>query len=254
MIRIVGCAISMAIALASARADGTEIKVISAGAVRGLIAEMIADYARETGDRFDLKIGTTGQLRTIIASGQPADLIIASATLMAELEASGKMMSGTRVELGRVGIGIAVRDGKPVPDVASVQGFKQALIEARSVAYSDPRQGGASGVYFVDVLHRLGLADAIAHKTLLTNGGRAAVEKVARGEAELAVTLISEIVAVKGVQLVAAVPEQLQLYSIYAAGIPASSSNPLAARAFIAALTAPSMAERWKAAGFEPPK
>jgi molybdate transport system substrate-binding protein len=254
MIRMVSCAISTVAALASVSAHGSEIKVISAGAVRGLIAGMIADYSRETGDRFDLEVGTTGQLRTIIASGQPADLIIASATLMAELEASGKMMSGTRVELGRVGIGIAVRDGKPVPDVASVQGFKQALIEARSVAYSDPRQGGASGVYFVDVLHRLGLADAIAHKTLLTNGGRAAVEKVARGEAELAVTLISEIVAVKGVQLVAAVPEQLQLYSIYAAGIPASSSNPLAARAFIAALTAPSMAKRWKAAGFEPPK
>ena len=141
MIRMVSCAISMAIALVSARADGTEIKVISAGAVRGLIAEMIADYARETGDRFDFKIGTTGQLRTIIASGQPADLIIASATLMAELEASRKMISGTGVELGRVGIGIAVRDGAPVADVASLQGFKQALIEARSVAYSDPRQG-----------------------------------------------------------------------------------------------------------------
>jgi molybdate transport system substrate-binding protein len=254
MIRMVSCAIAMAIALASARADGTEIKVISAGAVRGLVAEMIADYARETGDRFDFKIGTTGQLRTIIASGQPADLIIASATLMAELEASGKMISGTGVELGRVGIGIAVRDGAPVADVASVQGFKQALIEARSVAYSDPRQGGASGVYFVGVLDRLGLADTIAQKALLTNGGRAAVEKVARGEADLAVTLISEIVAVKGVRLAAAVPEPLQIYSIYAAGIPASSSNPLAARAFIAALTAPSMAERWKAAGFEPPR
>jgi molybdate transport system substrate-binding protein len=122
------------------------------------------------------------------------------------------------------------------------------------VAYSDPRQGGASGVYFVGVLDRLGLADAIAQKALLTNGGRAAVEKVARGEADLAVTLISEIVAVKGVRLAAAVPEPLQLYSIYAAGIPASSSNPRAARAFIAALTAPSMAERWKAAGFEPPR
>ena len=117
------------------------------------------------------------------------------------------------------------------------------------MAYSDPRQGGASGVYFVGVLDRLGLADAIAQKAVLTNGGRAAVETVARGEADLAVTLISEIVAVKGVRLAAAVPEPLQLYSIYAAGIPASSSNPLAARAFIAALTAPAMAQRWKAAG-----
>ncbi len=173
---------------------------------------------------------------------------------MAELEKSGKMLPGSRADLGRIGIGVAVRDGAPAPDLSTPEAFKQALVDARSVAYSDPREGGASGVYFVGVLDRFGIAAAVASKAVLTNGGRAAVEKVAKGEAEIAVTLISEIVAVEGVRLAAAVPEALQLYSVYAAAIPASSTDPAAARAFIAALTGPAMAARWKAAGFEPPK
>ena len=254
MTRIFGFAIAIMAVLSSAPAGAADIKVISAGAVRGLIAGMIADYSRQTGNKFDFKVGTTGQLRTIIASGEPADLIIASTTLMAELEKSGKMLPGSRADLGRIGIGVAIRAGAPAPDLSTPEAFKQALVDARSVAYSDPREGGASGVYFVGVLDRFGIAAAVASKAVLTNGGRAAVEKVAKGEAEIAVTLISEIVAVEGVRLAAAVPEALQLYSVYAAAIPASSTDPAAARAFIAALTGPAMAARWKAAGFEPPK
>ena len=91
-------------------------------------------------------------------------------------------------------------------------------------------------------------------KAALSNGGRDAVEKVAQDEAEIAVTLISEIVSVKGARSAAAVPTALQLYTVYAAAIPASSTDPASARSFIAALAGPAMAERWKAAGFEPPK
>lgn len=231
-----------------------DIKVISAGAVRGLIAAIIADYSRQTGHKFDFNVGTTGQLRTIIAAGEPADLIIASAALMAELEKSGKMLPGSRADLGRVGIGVAAREGASAPDPSTPEAFKRTLLEARSVAYSDPRQGGASGVYFVGLLDRFGISEVVAKKAVLANGGRAAVEKVAQGDAEIAVTIVSEIVAVKGVRLVAPLPQALQLYAVYAAAIPASSTDPAAARAFIAALTGPAMAERWKAAGFEPPK
>lgn len=231
-----------------------DLRVISAGAVRGLIATIIADYSKETGHNFDFKVGTTGQLRNIIASGAPADLIIASAPLMGELEKSGKMQPGSRADLGRVGIGVAIRDGASAPDLSTPEAFKQALIDARSVAYTDPREGGTSSVYVLGVLDRFGITDAVTKKAVLTNGGHAAVEKVAKGEAEIAVTLISEIVTVKGARLAAPVPQALQLYTVYAAAIPLSSTEPQAARAFIAALAGPAMAERWKAAGFEPPK
>jgi len=254
MIRILSLTIASLLALVPAPAGTAELKVISAGAVRGLIAGMIADYSRATGDKFEFKVGTTGQLRTIIASGEPADLIIASAPLMAELEKSGKMTPGSRADLGRVGIGVAIREGARAPDLSTPDAFKQALIDARSVAYTDPREGGTSSIYMVGVLDRFRITDVVTRKAVLANGGKDAVEKVARGEAEIAVTLISEIVPVKGARLAGPVPPALQHYTVYAAAIPASSTDPATARAFIAALTGAAMAERWSAAGFEPPK
>jgi len=168
MLRIFGAIISLAAMLPVAPAGAADIKVISAGAVRGLIAGIIADYSRQTGHKFEFKVGTTGQLRAIIASGEPADLIIASAPLMAELEKSEKMTPGSRADLGRVGIGVAVRDGASAPDVSTPEAFKQALIDARSVAYTDPKEGGTSSIYLMGVLERFGLVDAVTKKAALS--------------------------------------------------------------------------------------
>jgi molybdate transport system substrate-binding protein len=241
-------------ALGPAPAAAADLKVISAGAVRGLIAEIIDDYSRQTGQKFDFTIGTTGQLRNIIASGQHADLIIVSAPLMGELEKTGKLTPGSRAELGRVGIGVAVRDGAAVPNVSTPDALKKALIEARSVAYTNPAEGGTSGIYFTSVAERFGIGDDIKKKALLTRGGREAAIEVAEGRAELAIVFISEAAAVKGVRLAGPLPPTLQDYSTYAAAIPLSSTDPAAARAFIAALTSTAMAERWRSNGFEPPK
>jgi molybdate transport system substrate-binding protein len=241
-------------ALGATPAAAADLKVISAGAVRGLIAEIIDDYSRQTGQKFDFTIGTTGQLRTIIASGQHADLIIVSAPLMGELEKTGKLTPGSRAELGRVGIGVTVREGATAPDVSTPDALKKALIEARSVAYTNPAEGGTSGIYFAGVAERFGIGDEIKKKAVLTRGGREAAIEVAEGRAELAIVFISEAAAVKGVRLAGPLPPTLQDYSAYAAAIPASSTDPAAARAFIAALTSTAMAERWRSNGFEPPK
>jgi molybdate transport system substrate-binding protein len=241
-------------ALFAAPAGAADLKVISAGAVRGLIAQIIEDYSHQTGQKFDFTIGTTGQLRTVITSGQHADLIIVSIPLMEELEKTGKLMPGSRADLGRVGIGVTVREGASVPDVATPDALKKTLLEAHSVAYTDPAEGGTSGIYFTSVAERFGIGDAIKKKATLTRGGREAAIEVAEGRAELAIVFISEAMAVKGVKLAGPLPPALQDYSAYATAIPASSTDPAAARAFIAALTSPAMAERWRANGFEPPK
>jgi molybdate transport system substrate-binding protein len=237
-----------------APAGAADLKVISAGAVRGLIAQIIDDYSHQTGQKFDFTIGTTGQLRTVITSGQHADLVIVSVPLMGELEQTGKLTPGSRAELGRVGIGVAVRDGANVPDVATPDALKKALVEARSVAYTNPAEGGTSGIHFASVTERLGIADAIKQKAVLTKGGREAAIEVAEGRAEMAVVFVSEAIAVKGVKVAGLLPPSLQDFSAYAAAIPASSTDPVAARAFIAALTSTAMAERWRQNGFEPPK
>jgi len=136
----------------AAPAIAADLKVISAGAVRGLIAEIIDDYSRQTGQKFDFTVGTTGQLRDVISSGQHADLLIVAVPLMQELEKTGKFVPGSRAELGRVGIGVAVREGASVPDVSTPDSFKQALVAAKSVAFTDPAAGGTSGIYFKALL------------------------------------------------------------------------------------------------------
>jgi molybdate transport system substrate-binding protein len=246
--------VTLTAAFGATPAAAADLKVISAGAVRGLIAQIIDDYSRQTGQKFDFTIGTTGQLRNIIASGQHADLIIVSAPLMGELEMTGKLTPGSRAELGRVGIGVTIREGATAPDVSTPEALKKALVEARSVAFTNPAEGGTSGIYFTSVAERFGIGDDIKKKAVLTRGGREAALAVADGHAELAIVFISEAVAVKGVRLAGPLPPALQDYSAYAAAIPLSSTDPAAARAFIAALTSSEMAERWRSNGFEPPR
>ena len=231
-----------------------DLKVISAGAVRGLIGQIIGDYSQKTGQKFDFTIGTTGQLRNIIASGQHADLIICSAPLMGELERVGKFVAGSRTDLGRVGIGIAVKDGASAPDVSTPEAFKAALVAAKSIAYTNPAEGGTSGIYFAKLAEQFGIGEAVKAKSVLTKGGREAAIEVAEGRADMAIVFISEAVVIKGVKLAGPLPPSLQDYSVYAAAIPASSTDPAAARAFVAALASAEMAERWRRNGFEPPK
>ena len=252
--RVAAAIAALGLALASAPSFAADLKVISAGAVRGLIAEIIDDYSHATGQKFDFTIGTTGQLRDVIASGKPADLIIVSTPLMAELEKTGKLTNGSRADLGRVGIGVAVREGAAVPDVATPEAFRQALVAARSVAYTNPAEGGTSGIYFNGLTERMGIGAAIKQKAVLTRGGREAAIEVAEGRAALAIVFISEAVAVKGVKLAGPLPPELQDYSTYTAAIPLSSTDPVGARAFITALTSTAMAERWRSNGFEPPR
>jgi molybdate transport system substrate-binding protein len=130
MVRRFGVLLSVVGTLLISSASAAEIKATSAGAVRGLMAQIIDDYSRQSGQKFDFTVGTTGQLRAIIASGWPADLIIVSAPLMAELEKTANITPGSRVDLGRVGIGIVVREGASVPDVSTADAFKKAMIRA----------------------------------------------------------------------------------------------------------------------------
>ncbi len=254
MTRFLASITAVAMTCLAPPASAAEIKVISAGAVRSVIAGMIADYRTKSGDTFDFTVGTTGQLRDIIASGKPADLLITSAPLMASLEKTGKLTAGSRVDLGRVGIGVAIREGAPVPDFSTPAAFQKMLLDAKSVTYTAPELGGTSGVHVLGLLKKFGIYDAIAKKAIHAKGGIDISQKVARGEAEIGITLISEIVPVKGARMAGPLPEALQLWTVYTSAIPMSSKEPAAARAFVSALTSPAMAARWTAGGFQPPK
>lgn len=246
--------IAVAFTVLAAPANAAEIKVISAGAVRSVVAGMIEDYRTRSGDTFDFTVGTTGQLRDVIATGKPADLLITSAPLMADLEKTGKLTAGSRVDLGRVGIGVAIREGATAPDFSTPEAFRKMLLAAKSVTYTAPELGGTSAVHLFGLLKKLGIYDDVTKKGIHAKGGIDISQKVARGEAEIGVTLISEIVPVKGARMAGPLPESLQLWTVYTSAIPMSSKEPAAARAFVNALTSPAMAARWTAGGFQPPK
>src|SRR5262245_16629540 len=249
-VRLLALASSLFPTLASA----ADLQVVSAGAVRGLIAQIIGDYSRQTGHKFEFTVGTTGQLRAIIASGWPADLILVSGPLMAELEKTGNLTPGSRADLGRVGVGVVVKDGAHVPDVSTADAFKAAMVEAPRIAITDPTAGGSTAVHMSGVYKQLGITDTVMKKAVMQIGGKEVAEAVAAGQADIGVTFISEIIPIKGAKLVGPLPPALQDYVVYAAAIPKASTDPIAARAFITALTSPAMAPRWTAAGFEAPK
>jgi molybdate transport system substrate-binding protein len=235
--------------LAAGTAEAAEITVLSAGAVRSIITELARAFERETGHTVALEFGTVGVTRKRLAAG-PADVVIMTDVAVEETSHEGGIVAGSRADIARTGIGVGVREGAPRPDISTPEAFKQALLAARSITYVDPAQGATSGIYFAGLLQKFGIADAVKPKTTLVPGGYPA-ELVARGEVEMVVHQISEIVPVKGVTLVGPLPREVQKVTTYAAGIASKAAAPAIARAFVAYLTAPSTKPKFAAAGLD---
>lgn len=226
------------------------IKITSAGAVQSMVTALGAEFERETGNRLELNFNTVGALRARLEGGDVADLVILSASAIAALD---KMfLPGSVTDLGRTVTGVVVKAGAPLPDISTPQAFKQALLNARGVAYSDPAAGGSSGTYFAGVLDRLGIAEAVNKRAVLGKRGYEVAQAVADGRAEIGTTFISEALTVPGVTVVGPLPGELHNANTYTAAIHAKSAAPDTARALLRKLTDPAARSRWVAAGLEP--
>jgi molybdate transport system substrate-binding protein len=243
-----GLGIAMLV-VGSAQADAAEITVLSAGAVRSIVTELAQAFEKETGHTVALQFGTVGVTRKRLAAG-PADLVIMTDVAIDETSREGGVVAGSRADIARTGMGVGVREGAPKPDISTAEAFRQALLAARSITYVDPAQGATSGIHFAGVLQTFGIADAVKPKTTLVPGGYPA-ELVARGEVEMVVHQISEIVPIKGVTLVGPLPKDVQKVTTYSAGITTKAATPEVARAFVAFLTSPSMRAKFRAAGLD---
>jgi molybdate transport system substrate-binding protein len=231
------------------RAEAAEIKVLSAGAVRAIVTELAGAFEKETGHKVSLAFGTVGVTRQRLAT-EPADVVIMSDVAIDESIKQDRVVSGTRTDIARTGIGVGVRDGAPKPDISTPEAFKQSLLAAKSLTYVDPAQGATSGIHFAGVLQTFGITDAMKAKTTLVPGGYPA-ELVAKGEVEMVVHQISEIVPVKGVTLVGPLPREVQKVTVYSAGIATKATAPEVARAFVAFLTTPAVKPKFAAAGLD---
>jgi molybdate transport system substrate-binding protein len=228
------------------------LRVLSAGAVKYVVTDLAAEFTRDTGDKIEFTFATIGGVQKRLEDGETADIIIGTAPAMAQMEQAGVLIARSRTDLGRTRTGICVRDAAPMPDISTPESFRQAMLTARSVAYTNPQAGGTSGIFLADLLERLGIADAVGKKTLLCSNGDEVVQKVSAGDAEIGSTFVSEIVPVKGVRLVGPLPAAIENATAYAAGIMAGSRNREAAGRFIAMLIAPAQRDAWMSLGFEP--
>ncbi len=236
--------------LFTARAEAAEVKVLSAGAVRAVVTEVADIFAKQSGHSVKGTFGTVGVVRGKLAAGEPADVVIATDAAIDEMAKQGLVVAGTRTDVARAGVGVGVREGAPHPDISTAETFKQALLAAKSIVYVDPAQGATSGIHFASVLKRLGIADQVKDKTILWPGGYAA-EAVQKGQAEIVVHQISEILPLKGVSLVGPLPADLQKVTIYSAGLAAKAAAPEAARAFISFLTTDPIKTKFALAGLD---
>jgi molybdate transport system substrate-binding protein len=226
----------------------SEIKILSTHAVVEVLAELAPAFERAKGCTLSFHYNPTAVTQREIESGVAFDVAVILKSTLDELAARGIIMRDSCVELARCGLGVSVRAGAKKPDISSVEKFKAALLEAKSVVRS---RDGASGKAFEAMTERLGITEALRDKIVIGGAGRIA-ELVARGEGELAVQQVPELVPVKGADYVGPWPHELQTYSLFGAGISAASQQREAAQAFIAALAAPANAALYKAKGLEP--
>jgi molybdate transport system substrate-binding protein len=238
-------------AIGSARgAAAVEIKVLTAGAFKQVLLALVPEFEKQTGHKVTIDNATVGALTKRIAGGEAFDIAVLTPKAVDELTAKGKFAAGSRQSLARVGVGVVVKDGTPKPDISSVDAFKKSLLAAKSVAYIDPAAGGSSGIYVSGLLDRLGIAGEVKPKAKLIHGG-AVAEHIAKGEAEVGIHQISEILPVKGVTLVGPLPADIQNYTVYAVGVGANAKQAEAAKALIKALSGPAAAAVLKSKGMD---
>jgi molybdate transport system substrate-binding protein len=248
---VLSAAILLMAAGAPRGAAAAEIKVLTAGAFKQVLLMLLPDFEKQTGHKVIVQNDTVGALAKRIEGGEVFDLAVLTPAAVNDLSTKGKFVAGSRTNLSRVGVGVVVKEGAPKPDISSVDAFKKALLAAKSVAYIDPAAGGSSGIYVAGLLDKLGVASEVKPKAKLIPGG-AVAEHIARGEAELGIHQISEILPVKGVTLVGPLPADIQSYTVYAAGLGAHGKESEAAKALLKTLSGPAAADVLKSKGMEP--
>jgi molybdate transport system substrate-binding protein len=226
----------------------TGIRVLSTLAVMGAMRELTVRYETETGIPITAEFAPTVALLERLRAGEPADIAILTAQGIDDLTQQGVMRPGTRTDVALSFVGIAVKTGAPKPDIASVAQLRATLLAARSVAYS---KIGASGIFFAELIERLGIAAAVNATAVIVPSGFTA-ERLVSGEADLAVQQVSELMVVPGIEVVGPLPAEVQTIATFSAGLLASSEQAEKAGALLRFLASPAIAPVLRRAGLEP--
>ncbi len=227
--------------------QSAEIQVLSSAAFKAAYLALVPAFERTSGHRVTTRWMPGVDVLKRVKEGEASDLVILQAGDIDALIAVGRVVAGSRVDLARSAVGVAVRAGTPRPDVSSAAALTRALHAAGSVAYST----GPSGVYILKLFERLGVAGEVKAKSRQVKGEPVAAV-VARGEAEIGFQQVSELLPVPGIDFLGPLPDEIQQITIFAAGLQTCAQSPAAAKLLMAFLTSPAAAPAVRASGMEP--
>jgi molybdate transport system substrate-binding protein len=227
---------SLVLATGGAPTRAAEIRVFSSNAMTEVLADLVPEFERTTGHKIKATIEPTNAIMNRIKAGEAADVIILLRQSIDDLKRSGKIVPGSEVDLARTSMGLAVRSGAPKPDISTVEAFKDAMLKTNSVAVSEI---GASGLHFRRVLEQLGIADAMKPKLKVLPGAARTAELVAKGDADVAVQMVSELQPVSGVEILSPLPGELHFQILLAGAVDAGAKEPDVGGALIKFLASP---------------
>ena len=241
-------ALALVMLLGATTAHAVEVKLIASAAVREVVVDLIPAFEKTTGHRISTIWAGTEAITKRISGGEVVDVVLIAAPNIDKLIAEGKLVAGSRADVAKSGIGVAVRAGSPAPDISSRESVKNAVLAAKSVAYSS----GPSGVYLADLFKKMRIAEQIKDKVKQTPSGVQVGEVVARGESELGFQQVSELLHLKGIQYLGPLPAEIQHVTVFSAGLHISAPSPDPAKALVHFLTAPEAAASIKRSGMDP--
>lgn len=220
--------------------------------MRSAAEALFQQFERESGHTLAVGWGTAPMLVKRVEGGETADVVVLSRAGIETLKQQSRLVPDSDVTLAGSGVGIAVKAGAPKPDISTPEALKATLLAAKSIAYSEPSAGGASGVYFAQLLERMGIAEVMKPKTKYPPAGGFSAALLLTGEAELAVQQKPELMHVQGTEIVGLLPGDLNLVTMFAAGIMAGSSNANIAAELLKMLQTPQSKSAFAAKGLDP--
>jgi molybdate transport system substrate-binding protein len=243
----VGLLIPIMLAQASVAA-AAEIKVLCSNGIKAVMEELVPQFEQATKHKVVITYGLAAALKRQLEAGEPFDVAVLTPPLIDDLIKQGKIAGDTRTVLARSSMALAIRAGAPKPDIRTTDALKRTLLESKSIAYA---REGASGVFFIDVVQRLGLADDLKSKLKPTTTGEEVGASVARGDAQLGVLPVSEILPVHGVEVLGTFPADVQGAVVMVAGVSSATSQGAAVKELLRFLIAPAALSVMKKRGME---
>lgn len=231
-------------------AGAIALTIYCPGAVQSLVRPLLDGYTQASGNPVTFESFTVGAIVQRITDGAPGDVVIATPKGVGSLANAGKIGRTSIRSLGSIGLGVAVRRGTPVPEITDIDSFKRAMLAAGSIMYSDPAQGGQSGVRTAEAMDKIGIAEAIAPRLQLRKRGTDGFDEVAQGGIEIGLGPMSEILAHKDLVLVAPFPPEIQSTVSYAIAVHAGTEHKKEATDLLNALVSPAARSKFQAAGF----